>query len=83
MKAATIYERNGKVYVHSSSRTTAGLWVINDPILVVDKEDTSEVGRALRACLAASQKTYRTPSRSQTCLIRCLILQVSSRSERS
>ena len=50
MRAATIYERKGKLYVHSSSKTTAGVWVINAPVLAVEKEDTSEVGRAVREC---------------------------------
>lgn len=54
MKAATVYERNGKLYVHSSSKTTAGVWVITSPVLVVGKESTAEIGRALRECLAAS-----------------------------
>ncbi|MEQ9242324.1 hypothetical protein [Roseovarius indicus] len=56
MRAATIYERKGKLYVHSSSKTTAGVWVINAPVLAVEKEDTSEVGRAVRECLAASRE---------------------------
>jgi hypothetical protein len=61
MKAATIYERKGKLYVHSSSKTTAGVWVINAPVLAIDKEDTGEVGRALRACLEASREGVPHP----------------------
>lgn len=54
MKVATIYERKGKLYLHSSSKTTAGVWVINAPVLAVDKEDAGEVGRSIKECLAAS-----------------------------
>ncbi|MBB3981764.1 hypothetical protein GGR44_001423 [Sphingobium fontiphilum] len=61
MKAATIYERKGKLYVHSSSKTTAGVWVINPPVLAVEKEDKGEVGRAVRECLAASREGVPHP----------------------
>jgi len=61
MKAATIYERKGKLYVHSSSKTTTGVWVINPPALAVEKEDTGEVGRAVRECLAASREGVSHP----------------------
>lgn len=61
MKAATIYERNGKLYVHSSSKTTAGVWLINSPVLAVDKEDAGEIGRSIRECLAASREDVPHP----------------------
>jgi hypothetical protein len=61
MKAATIYERKGKLYIHSSSKTTAGVWVINAPVLAVDKEDTGAIGRAIRECLAASREGVPHP----------------------
>ncbi|MDH2240278.1 hypothetical protein N5K27_28695 [Pigmentiphaga sp. GD03639] len=61
MKAATIYERKDKLYFHSSSKTTAGVWVITAPVLAVDKENTGEVGRALRECLAASREGVSHP----------------------
>lgn len=61
MKAATIYERKDRLYVHSSSKTTAGIWVINPPILAVTKEDVGNVGRAVRACLVASREGVPHP----------------------
>ena len=61
MKVATIYERKGKLYVHSSSKTTAGVWVFNAPVLAVDKEDADEVGRSIRECLAASREGVPHP----------------------
>lgn len=61
MKAATIYERKGKLYVHSLSKTITGVWVINDPVLAVDQEEFGEVGRSIRACLAASREGIAHP----------------------
>lgn len=61
MKAATIYGRGGKTYVHSSSKTTAGVWVINAPVLVVEGGDPGELGKALRECLAASSEGVPHP----------------------
>lgn len=62
MKAATIYERKGKLYVHSSSKTTAGLWVINTPVLAVERDDIEEVGRSIRECLTASREGVPHPA---------------------
>ncbi|WP_156433012.1 hypothetical protein [Sinorhizobium sp. GL28] len=61
MKAATIYEREGMLYVHSSSKTTVGLWILNAPVLSIDKTDVGEVGRAIRECLAASCENVPHP----------------------
>lgn len=61
MKAATIYERVGKIYVHSSSKTIAGIWVINAPALMVEAGDARELGRSLQECLAASNEGVPQP----------------------
>ncbi|KPL66750.1 hypothetical protein SZ64_00710 [Erythrobacter sp. SG61-1L] len=61
MKAATIYERGGKIYVHSSSKTTAGIWVINDPVMIVEKDDVEELGLSVRRCLDASREGVPHP----------------------
>lgn len=61
MKAATIYEREGRLFFHSSSKTDAGVWVINGPFLVADKEHVDEVGRAVRACLEGSSNGVPHP----------------------
>lgn len=61
MKRATLYERNGKVFVHSSSRTTAGVWIINSPVLAIDVQDLAGIGGALRKCLAASREGVQHP----------------------
>ena len=62
MKAATIYERKGQLYVHSSSKTTAGVWVIDAPVLAADKGNAGEVGRAILECLAASREGVPHPT---------------------
>lgn len=54
MNAATIYERDGKVFIHASSKTTAGVWVLSAPVLEVQERDPADLGKAIRECLEAS-----------------------------
>jgi hypothetical protein len=61
MRAATIYERDGKVYVHSSSKTTVGLWVMNVPVFSASTDNVAEIGRSIRECLAASREGIPHP----------------------
>jgi len=61
MKRATLYERKGKVFVHSSSRTTAGVWIINAPVLAIDVKDLTGIGDAVKKCLAASREGVQHP----------------------
>jgi hypothetical protein len=61
MKCATIYQRGNKIYVHSLSRTTAGVWVINNPVLMVEAENPRRLGESLRECLAASSEGMSHP----------------------
>lgn len=62
MKSATVYEYKETLYVHSNSRTTAGVWLLNAPILAVVKEHSTEVGGAIRECLAASRVDIPHPT---------------------
>lgn len=62
MKAATIYERKGKLFVHSSSKTVAGLWVISRPVLATEKDDIALLGRSVKECLAASHECIPHPA---------------------
>jgi hypothetical protein len=64
MKLATAYERGGKLYVHGFSRTTAGMWVFCEPVLM-PAEEPEEVGRAIRASLAASRGDIPHPSQPE------------------
>lgn len=60
---ATVYDRDGRLYVHSSSQTTAGLWIRNDaPVLVPSKENVGEIGRSVRQCLEASRQGVPHPT---------------------
>ncbi len=61
MKLATLYERKGKVFVHSASRTTAGVWIINAPVLAIDLQNIAAIGDAVRKCLAASREGVPHP----------------------
>lgn len=61
MKAATIYGRGSKIYVHSLSKTTAGLWIINTPVISVDGGDFRALGRSLQKCLEASSECIPHP----------------------
>jgi hypothetical protein len=55
MKAATIYERGGKMFIHGSSKTTAGVWVLCAPVLQAENRDARNIGQAVRECLASSR----------------------------
>jgi hypothetical protein len=61
MKAATLYERGNEIIVHSSSETTAGVWVLSAPVLKVEKDDTVGIGRAIRECLGSSSRGVPHP----------------------
>jgi hypothetical protein len=60
MKLATAYDSGGKLYFHGYSKTTEGLWILAEPVLT-STENTQEVGRAVRECLAASREGVRHP----------------------
>jgi len=62
MKSATIYERGARLFIHSSSKTTAGLWIISPPVLIASKEDSDEVGRSIKLCLEASIQDVPHPT---------------------
>jgi hypothetical protein len=61
VKAATIYERRGQLYIHSSSRTTVGVWVINPPVLSTSKGNLGEIGQSIRESFAASYEGVPHP----------------------
>ena len=61
MKAATIYERMGTLYIHSLSKTVAGVWLMNAPVLAVSKANGREIGDAIRKCLAGSREGIPHP----------------------
>lgn len=43
------------VFLHSSSKTTDGVWILSPPVLVVEKNNLNHVGRAVKQCLMESR----------------------------
>lgn len=61
MKAATAYERRGMIFVHSLSRTTEGIWILCDPVLALNADDTLGAGKAVMDCLSSSVVGVKHP----------------------
>lgn len=52
MKSATAYSRRGKIFIHSSSKTKDGVWVLSEPVISIgDVVDSIAVGASVRQCL--------------------------------
>jgi hypothetical protein len=64
MKQATVYAREGRLYVCSASETVLWLWIATPPFLTTDAEETSDeaLGRLVRQALDASRQGLRQPS---------------------
>jgi hypothetical protein len=62
MREATLYGRSGRYYVHSSSKTTAGVWVAHAPFLTIGGEELTGLGQAMQECLLASREGVTHPS---------------------
>lgn len=66
MKAATIYECAGRIFMHSSSKTSAGIWVISPPWFAVDQINPDDVGRLIKQCLIESREGVSHPESSDS-----------------
>jgi hypothetical protein len=53
--------RSDFITVHSQSKTTAGVWILTEPVIQVAKTSV-EIGRAGRACLDASIRDVPHPA---------------------
>jgi hypothetical protein len=63
MKAATVYKRGDALYLHSSSKTTAGVWIATAPVTKVDNDTTASAkGKAILAVIKASQEGVPHPT---------------------
>jgi hypothetical protein len=63
MKAAVAYKKANAFYLHSSSKTTAGVWIATDPFLKVELDSPpSAKGEALITALNASQEATPHPT---------------------
>jgi len=61
MKKAISYLRGQRVFTHASSKTTAGVWILELPVLVVDATDVEALGRQVAQALAASKEGVPHP----------------------
>lgn len=61
MKKAISYLRGQRVFTHASSKTTAGVWVLELPVLVADAADVETLGRQVVQALNASKEGVPHP----------------------
>jgi hypothetical protein len=61
MKMATAYQRNGRVFLHSNSKTTAGVWIMTKPVLAATSTDATELGRCVISVLNGSHEGIAHP----------------------
>lgn len=62
MKRASIYNKNGKMFAHSLSMTTSGVWILSDPCFMFDQNDTVEnIGECVLNTLNGSKEGIPHP----------------------
>jgi hypothetical protein len=62
MQKATMYKRRGRFFLHASSRTTEGVWILTAPCLRFDEDcNDDEIGAGIRTTLNASQTGVAHP----------------------
>jgi hypothetical protein len=63
VKRANVYHRKGRYFVHASSRTTDGVWIVWEPSFSVHEDDgAAQLGLAIVAALDGSQSGVPHPS---------------------
>jgi hypothetical protein len=63
MKAATVYRRAGCIYIHTSSKTTAGVWIATPPFIKLEAGATSsDLGKSVILALGGSQPQVPHPT---------------------
>jgi hypothetical protein len=63
MSSAVIYRRHDGFYIHSESKTTAGVWMASEPFLKVELNASAvEKGKALLEALNASKESVPHPA---------------------
>jgi hypothetical protein len=64
MKRAAAYKREMKIYFHSDSKTTAGVWIATAPFVALEESDLPpRKGNCLREVLGHSQEGVPHPTR--------------------
>jgi hypothetical protein len=61
MKMATAYKRGKQIFLHASCKTTAGVWILCRPVLVVTQDEHGNLGNAILAALDGSQENVPHP----------------------
>ena len=61
LRCATVYRRKQRFLVHSSSRTTDGVWILGPPYLVVAEGDDHALERAIQSALEGSRADVPHP----------------------
>src|SRR5260370_31531114 len=62
MKRATAYKRGDRIFLHASSKTTAGVWMLTPSVLAPDQGDPAYLGRAILDALEGSEEGIAHPN---------------------
>src|ERR1019366_4670553 len=62
MKRAIAYQRRGQLFLHASSKTKAGVWILSPPVLTCSMEDTSRLAGCVAETLSGSNEGVPHPS---------------------
>lgn len=63
MKKAVVYERNGKLFVRSCSRTTDGVWIDVGPCVAIEKgAPPARIGSVVREAILSSVREVAHPT---------------------
>jgi hypothetical protein len=61
MKRGMLYQRGGVLYLHSSSKTSAGVWIAVAPYLSITSDDVEAKKEAVESVLSASKTDVPHP----------------------
>jgi hypothetical protein len=63
MKAAIVYKRADRIYIHALSKTTAGVWIATPPFIQVEGGALSDLGKSVMEALGGSQPQVPHPTK--------------------
>jgi hypothetical protein len=61
-QCAIAYKRGDQVYIHASSKTTSGVWILQPPVLAAAAQDNSGLGRCVAEAMDVSREGIPHPS---------------------
>jgi hypothetical protein len=62
MQRATAYQRGGKIFLHASSKTTAGVWILTKPVFAAEPTNASQLGQYVIDALNGSKEQVPHPT---------------------